>query len=184
MSGILGRILHSCFYKKSPSPTEQWKKGPWLFRVYRGIYILPSYVRILKKPWNIRIPSLNNQYFHGIRKGPPGVFHHQNIKWFRFQATEATVPSFTRWNYYSFPGVRNGLALIARPKMGRLNWGTPIGGWCSAHMFFLIFEIYPWNTPCLGYTPPPRMPVTTRIFRCLGSGILLDLHLPLLPGWG
>ncbi len=29
---------------------EQWKKGPWLFRVYRGWHFLPSYVGDYNKP--------------------------------------------------------------------------------------------------------------------------------------
>ncbi len=52
------------------------------------------------------------------------------------EATEATVPSFTRWNYYSFPGVRNGLALIARPRW-EVNWSH-----ASDHQDFFLGWIF------------------------------------------
>eukprot|EP00438_Fugacium_kawagutii_P031690 Skav232919 [mRNA] locus=scaffold1477:767304:775077:- [translate_table: standard] len=41
------------------------------------------------------------------------------------QATEALVSSFTRWNYYSFPGVRQELAVIARLQASS-PWSPPV----------------------------------------------------------
>ncbi|CAK9022321.1 unnamed protein product [Durusdinium trenchii] len=41
------------------------------------------------------------------------------------EATEASVPSFTRWNYYSFPGVQNGLAVLARLDASA-PWSQPL----------------------------------------------------------
>ena len=40
------------------------------------------------------------------------------------------------------------------------------------------------HTDTLGDNPVPRMPVTTRITIFLGSGIPINLHLPLLLGGG
>lgn len=42
-----------------------------------------------------------------------------------FEATEAVVSSFSRWNYYSFPGVRHGLAIIARLEASA-PWSSPV----------------------------------------------------------
>ena len=40
------------FNKWIPPPLEQWKT-PWLFRVYRGLIILPSYILDYNKPWSL-----------------------------------------------------------------------------------------------------------------------------------
>ena len=42
-------------------PPEQWKKGPWLLRVYIGMKIYPVMSGLFHKPWS-KDPYLNNHH--------------------------------------------------------------------------------------------------------------------------
>ena len=161
---ILGRILHSCFYKESPSPTEQWKKGPWLFRVNRGIYypVMWGFYGNLRNH-ETRIPSLINQYFMGFFSTEPSK--HQMIP---FSGHGGNSAELYTMELLQLSRSSQWLSSHCQAKNGEVELGNS-DWWVMQcpHGFFDFWNI-PMKYPMSWIYPPPRMPVTTRIFRCLG----------------
>ena len=93
-SALIGRFHRQVWKKKNGEPTkisDEQRKNilvGWLFRVYVGMKLLPSYIcENYFINHEIRIPSLNNQFFYG-----------SSIRHFFFRGSDGGMGSFA-WIY-------------------------------------------------------------------------------------